>query len=250
MKAESKSNSLNSQRASTFPINTPVSASLNSSSTFPKSISTKESYSNLLHQDNNAYTPQSSTARDINTPDTAQTTDSLAFSHFGLQPSTTTASASTTTFGLPDLSAMMFPTTDPFAYPNHQPMTTLEDNAFANGSPPGSSGTHSANGMSSPTANLFCPLGMSSRSANNSSGNVNGVSTVAGFDPAVEAQIFDPLQSYLNSGYQQGMGDMGLGPLGDMGGVSGVGASGIKAEEQPFGDWWAQSAGAQGNWTL
>ena len=94
-------------------------------------------------------------------------------------------------YNIPDLSAIMFSSTDPFAYPN-QPMMTLEENAgFASASPQGSTNMSTPNrnttAMSSPQVNLYGSLPRGSISS--SSG--------------LEAQLLDPLQPYLTVDYGQ-----------------------------------------------
>ena len=87
------------------------------------------------------------------------------------------------THGLPDISSMMFPSEDPFAYPT-QPMMTLEDGQFAQ----------------SPTF------------PNNASGLFNMPSTPTSNVPYdnIEAQLFGPLPPYLNQGQMEQQPDLVL----------------------------------------
>ncbi|KAI4154399.1 MAG: hypothetical protein LQ340_001710 [Diploschistes diacapsis] len=231
------------QRASSFPVKT------------GQDISYDQPQYALTLNFNEPY-PQPATGNNMGIgPDNlaqASTNGSLAFTHAGLQPS---HMPQATTYGLPDLSAMMFPTGDPFAYPN-QPMTTLEDHNFVNtpdscgqgGAPPGSTySAHSPSRTSSifsvhqQTCNPDGGAGSSSSSMNDVTGS-NG-----GFDPSVEAHIFDPLQPYLSGAeYQQGMADLiaGLGPI-DGGAGEGDGKSGAE-----FRNWWSANPSAAANWGL
>ncbi|MCJ1400972.1 hypothetical protein MMC11_004183 [Xylographa trunciseda] len=89
--------------------------------------------------------------------------------------------------GLPDLSAMMFPSNDPFAYPN-QPMTTLENRQFTKHEPYAPDALYAAS--STPNSN-----------------------------PAYDnpdVQLFGPLPPYLMGGHHPGI-MQGLAPQMDMG---------------------------------
>ena len=110
----------------------------------------------------------------------------------------------------------MFPSDDPFAYPN-QPMTAIE-NHQSNASP--SSGTRDGNlyARSSAQDNLFS---ISTRPTSaNAAPSSSTMTTGAPFDPGLEAQFFGPIQSYFNQNQQVGSGldlGLGIGMMGDMG---------------------------------
>ena len=77
------------------------------------------------------YRRASTNPYDSNDPSSASSTNMTPQtpSGPGMPPSTQPDLSDLTSHSVPDLSAMMFPTSDPFAYPN-QPMTTLENQNF------------------------------------------------------------------------------------------------------------------------
>ena len=81
--------------------------------------------------------------------------------------------------GLPDFSAMMFPSTNPFAYPN-QPMTTLE-NRYPK------------------QEDALCPMDMSLFKI------APGVEADALFDDDHEVQLLGPMPPYMMQGQQPAM---------------------------------------------
>jgi hypothetical protein len=208
------------QRASTFPMKNPVSSF---TSSYPASLTLADSsYSNSISEN---FSPSSNDLDSLSSD--THNDDSLVFSHFGLAPSNTGTMPNTTTHGLPDMSAMMFPSTDPFAYPN-QPMMTLENNAFATPSPKLNSNTLASSNLPSPQSSVF---------------QINRIGNNTGLDPSMEAQIFDPLQPFLNMEYRQGMGDMGTG-------ISDMNIGDLSKPEEAFGDWWNQGSNVQGSWSI
>ena len=121
---------------------------------------------------------------------------------------------------LPDLTAMMFPSADPFAYPN-QPMSALEDGPFK----------QDPNGMSFPGSNnMFYPNGTSSSSISYENlampmfGSLppflmqQGQSSLSGpmenghFQPVDPSQSGDPGSLTTDQSYWQHMGRQGKAP--------------------------------------
>ena len=121
----------------------------------------------------NVRTPTSTTNSNINVDDSQsfKPTQQWDFSY----------SPDFNTQGLPDISSMMFPSEDPFAYPT-QPMMTLEDGQFAQ----------------SPTVQTTA------------SGLFNMPSTTSSNAPYddIEAQLFGPLPPYLNQGQMEQQPDL------------------------------------------
>jgi hypothetical protein len=203
------------QRASTFPDKLYGKASSASKrSSFPhSSYATNTGSDNNAHNNNNTTTttsprdsyiqsPTSEQMPGIVTPDTGSAAsrdnnnNKMPYNTTYLNPQHHTTRGPTMGMNmpqnsLPDLSPLMFPSGDPFAYPN-QPLTALE------GAPLGSKDFNLPPGF-------YSPMQPNNPSSRNSSG----------FDQDMndEVQILGSLPPYLMHGQQAGM-NMGLG-LGD-----------------------------------
>lgn len=162
--------------------------------------------SNNRRSSHDMYSPTGTSSKGIDTPDSGS--------------SNLPHSATQSTFGLPlnmannafpDVSAMMFPSADPFAYPN-QPLSILENNQFTK------------------QENPFNP-DMCSPVANSSPGHAS---------KNLDAQIFGPLPPYLMQGLQPGMGIQNMNMPVDMGGL-GSGMAMNSDEDQ-----WAQQQARTG----
>lgn len=191
----------NMQRASTYP--TPVSAAT------PKQVSVPYNISTIRQQlqpslDNNyrrtsqqIYLPADT--MDLSTPDSAGSSipSSATQPQFGFPQNFDDA-------GLPDLSAMMFPSADPFAYPN-QPMTTLENRHYKQENTPFTP-------PRAQTDRLFAYPGSTTSST-----------TVPPYD-SLEVQLFGPLPPYMMQGPlpSMGMSAVGGGPMNIGGGMMGM----------------------------
>jgi hypothetical protein len=124
----------------------------------------------------------------VGTPDSSSTSNNMQQARFALQPD----------FGIntavPDLSAMMFPSADPFAYPN-QPMAAFDSIKSENMGLMNNSQIpqmYLSNGIPTPTSGRYDDL---------------------------EGQLFGPLPPYLNQGQQSyDVNQLGAGP-GMMGGL-------------------------------
>ena len=117
----------------------------------------------------------------------------INFNQFSFANSNNNAS-SIPGYNIPDLSAMMFPSTDPFDYPN-QPMTTLENHTSFSSSNPQASNTKTSTAEAATTTrssslqlNLYGGLAPRGSLSNGS---------------GLEAQFLDPLQPYLSMDYGQ-----------------------------------------------
>ena len=133
--------------------------------------------------------PSSSEQAGMMTPDSSV---SGGISFPSSQPSFNTQHGFPNSGGLPDLSAMMFPSNDPFAYPN-QPMTTLENGQF----------TKQEN---------YNPNDSNRNSFYNSNPNSNSPYE------SPEVQLFGPLPPYLMGAHHPGV-LHGLGTQMDMSGA-------------------------------
>ncbi|MCJ1384814.1 hypothetical protein MMC17_007932 [Xylographa soralifera] len=177
-------------RASTFPKNPSLMTWKRNSLPYNNSSPLAETQRRSSHD---IYPSSSSGQAGVMTPD-SPVSSGLSFSSaqtpFTMQQGFSIPSA------LPDLSAMMFPSTDPFAYPN-QPMTTLE------------------NRQSTKQEN-YDPNGLYNSTLNN-----------AQYENP-EVQLFGPLPPYLMGGHHPGI-MQGLGPQIDM---SGAGVD-WSAQQQP-----------------
>lgn len=115
-------------------------------------------------------------------------------------------------YNIPDLAAIMFPSADPFAYPN-QPMTTLENHTGFSSSDSQAPNTitntvGASTTISSPDLNLYGGLPLRESSSSGS---------------GLEAQLLDPLQPYLTIDYGQGLnagGSGGFNPEMGLGSIS------------------------------
>ncbi|MCJ1389554.1 hypothetical protein MMC18_002411 [Xylographa bjoerkii] len=181
----------NFPRASTFPKNSSLMTWKRASLPYNNSSPLADSQRRSSHD---IYPSSSSDQAGTMTPDSS-VSGGLPFSSnqtpFNMQQSFSNPTA------LPDLSAMMFPSNDPFAYPN-QPMTTLENRQF----------TKQEN---------YDPGGLYTSTPNNNSPYENP-----------DVQLFGPLPPYLMGGHHPGM-MQGLGPQIDM---SGAGVD-WSAQQQP-----------------
>ncbi|KZF24154.1 hypothetical protein L228DRAFT_266514 [Xylona heveae TC161] len=144
------------QRATTFPTQMKLPSKTNSAPNSPEN--------GLLQGLNDASTTFRSNVSDGYSPTNSGNLSNTPSSSFSIAPQQITQTNPLTAAGVPDLSAMMFPSADPFAYPN-QPMTTLENfrqsqepfSLFQ--SPTPSNGLFMLNGNSSnPYDNLEVPL--------------------------------------------------------------------------------------------
>ena len=161
------------------------------------------------------YTPSSSDNTGSKTPESISS-GGVTFStagppNFGFQP----------TFGgsgLPDLSAMMFPSTDPFAYPT-QPMTFLE------------------NRQTTKRDNSYSP-----RSVNNA--QMYGTTANNSSTPydSLEVQSFGPFPPYLMMGQQA----VGMEAMGSPMGMDGAEASGNMMSMSGEDAGWAQEQARTG----
>jgi hypothetical protein len=155
-------------RASTFPNPSDPSGWKTPSRVYPNAADTFRRNSHEIY-------PSSSPSLGDLTPDTmgsGPAPHALGHANAGLLPHNFGTAA------IPDLSAVMFPSADPFAYPN-QPMTTLEDHNFIKPDPGYGPAT-------SPP--LYSPS------------STSGPGT-ASYDH-MEAQLFGPLPPYLMQGQQ------------------------------------------------
>ncbi|KAI9816464.1 MAG: hypothetical protein M1827_001596 [Pycnora praestabilis] len=209
------------QRASTFP--THLTASPLKRASVPYDASSLRSNSNIDHYRRSSHiesltpsevsvrTPESGSNSNTSLPYIAAQQQQLSMQqHFGGS-------------GLPDLSSMMFPSADPFAYPN-QPITTLENKHFKQ------------DPLQMFDANNPC--------ANNNSMFIPSNSGGGPYD-SLEVQLFGPLPPYLMQSQQPSMG-MTSGP----GGLAGItddiftqqsrqgGTSGMSLDEIFGGDEW------------
>lgn len=111
---------------------------------------------------------------------------------------------------LPDMSAMMFPSADPFAYPN-QPMTTFENTAHFNQFQPKSeSGGFPLSEPSSARNSGIFPngagfSGMGASASASPSMNNGAIGTPNSGSGDLDAQLFGPMPMYLMQGSQHGM---------------------------------------------
>jgi hypothetical protein len=156
-------------RAATFPVQTqaPVSGVPRSSlDEKPFQLNTL-SHPNLRQSYHELLSPTDLSAS--GTPDSSSTTNSLHGSQYSLPPVNKN--------GLPDLSAMMFPSADPFAYPN-QPMIELDNVKQEN---------FGGLDNSSQAPSMYIP------------NNNNGL----GMYDDLEGQLFGPIPPYLMQGQQQ-----------------------------------------------
>ncbi|KAI9872540.1 MAG: hypothetical protein M1830_001505 [Pleopsidium flavum] len=195
--------STNMQRASTFP--TKVNAPALKRAAVPYDISTlrqnlnptfDNGYSRSSHD---IYTPTDN--MDMPTPDSANSSipsSAAQQQQFGFPQSLDGS-------GLPDLSAMMFPSADPFAYPN-QPMITLENRQYKQENPPFSPSNAQNN-------RIFYP-----------SGSPPNPSTP--YD-SLEVQPFGPLPPYTMQGHHPSMGLSSMGGQIDMSARGGDGMMGM-----------------------
>lgn len=155
-------------RAATFPVQTaaPVAGAPRTS------LDEKPFQLNTLSHPNlrQSYQELLSPTADMSasgTPDSSSTTNSMHGSQYSMPQYN----------GLPDLSAMMFPSADPFAYPN-QPMIELENVKQENF---GGMNNNQAHAMYIPNSN-----------------NNNGL----GMYDDLEGQLFGPIPPYLMQGQQ------------------------------------------------
>ena len=160
------------------------------------------------------YTPTNSESMGIQTPESGSS-GGMPFNtvqaSFGLQQNCGDT-------GVPALSAMMFPSSDPFAYPN-QPMTTLENRQFTK------------------QENLFNPLDTKPLYNTASPSNSNPYDNI-------EVQLFGPLPPYLMQTPQPGMGMQNMGAPLDVSGAAGE--EGMMAMNGGASNAWIQSQGRAG----
>ena len=171
----------NIQRASTFPTvpSTTSSSWKRASVSYPSTSSPHNPRPNVdssyPHSANDSYTPDTSETLGVATPDSAssgQATYTTPQGPYGYHQNTGG--------GLPDFSAMMFPTGDPFAYPK-QPMITLE--------------------------NSNCMVTKQEPMFGKESDNLYNISPTTSNPPYenLEAQLFGPLPPYMMQGPQSGL---------------------------------------------
>lgn len=132
--------------------------------------------------------------------------------------------------GLPDLSAMMFPSADPFAYPN-QPMTTLENKHY---------NKHETSPFTPPPAQTDHLFAYHDNAAPNNT-------TVSPYD-SLEVQLFGPMPTYMMQGQlpSMGMSAMGGGPVDVGGGMMVMGGEGVDSGGGGVGVPAAAAGGAAG----
>lgn len=133
------------------------------------------------------------------TPESASSgTVPLSQTSYSMQPSplssTTISNPGMNNPSFLEFSAMMFPSGDPFAYPNQHPMTTIEDK---HNYPldPSSQQQVPASALHSPqSANSMFPAGQSPLS---SMPNANANAAPAGgYDNGLEVQLYGPMQPF------------------------------------------------------
>ena len=151
------------RRASTFPMNSNSPHRQRSSIAYENAVLAHHMPANLdspYTSSNGTYTPTTSETLGVHTPDSnsgANFNSGPIQQSFDYQHGLDSAS-------LPDLTAMMFPSGDPFAYPN-QPMITLEDRQLIKPEPAFGSSSTSANMFSlNSNANGAAPYDLSSSS--------------------------------------------------------------------------------------
>jgi len=228
----------NISRASTFP-KAPTNATWERNPA-PFPVDT------LRRSSHEPYTP-STDKTGVMTPDSASSSSNLPFAQpqqgYGIPQGYGAGGG-----GLQDLSAMMFPSADPFAYPN-QPMTTLENHhsQFGNPSPshPPRPNPHPINtNPSIKSEHSFSSAPSDPHHPHNPNIYNNTPSTSgAPYDMSV-VQLYGPLPPYLMQGQHPGMGMPGMGGVemmmgeeweGRTGLTPGVGTAGM---EELFGEEW------------
>jgi hypothetical protein len=176
----------NTQRATTFPypINIPSANRQSASFDSPRypSSATEPKFRRSFHELMSPADMSSSA-----TPDSTGPTNSSLHTPFGLQQ------AFNNNNGIPDLGAMMFPSADPFAYPN-QPMIDFDARQPKH--------EYIGNMLDASPMPMYLP--------NTSSGS--------GPYDSIEGQLFGPLPPYL----MQSQGNMDMGQL-NMNGMAGAG---------------------------
>jgi len=204
----------NIQRASTFPTN--VNAAALKRASVPYDISTLRQHifptsdNGYRRSSHDIYTPTDS--MDVRTPDSANS----SIPSSATQQQRFEVPQSFDESGLPDLSAMMFPSADPFAYPN-QPMITLENRHYKQENPP------------------FIPPNAQNNRTFFPSGSPPNPSTP--YD-SLEVQPFGPLPPYIMQGHHP---SMGLSSMGGRMNVSGRGGDGLMGmNSEGVGGGWAQ----------
>jgi len=209
----------NMQRASTYP--TPVSAAALKRASVPYDISTmrqtlRPSLDNIYRRDSQQIHMPTDTV-DMSTPDSAGSSipSSATQPQFGFPSNFDDAD-------LPDLSAMMFPSADPFAYPN-QPMTTLENRHYKQENPP----------FTPPPAQTDRLFVYHDSTTPN---------TAAHPYDSLEVQLFGPLPPYMMQGPHPSMGLSGVGgaPMDIGGGMMAMGGEGIAGGGGGAGGGWPQ----------
>ena len=217
----------NARRARTFPINSNLSqrkrASVHYDPTTPTQTLQSPFESNYSQSPNGTYTPTSSDPMGVRTPDSVSS-NGVAFS----APSQQTMGypQGLGVSGLPDLSAMMFPSGDPFAYPN-QPTVTLEDRQLMKQEP------SSFDASSNQSDNLYS-LPQTINTNNNNPRYDN-----------LEVQHLGPLPPYLMQSQQPCIGPQNLGAQMGMNGPGGNEPS-IIAMNGGIGAWGGQQLGGRG----
>ena len=175
------------RRARTFPTNADLSHQKRGSVHYDANI--LSSFDPTYNQKSGGtYTPSNSE------PVSARTPDSVSSSGVPFNATTTQQTLGYPqglgVSGLPDFSAMMFPSGDPFAYPN-QPMITLEDGNFMK---------QETSAFDSSTGHTGNPYNLPQS---------NTISSNTPFDN-LEAQVFESLPPYLMQGQSQGVGRQNL----------------------------------------
>lgn len=168
----SMDSSANIQRASTYPTVPSASSWKRASVPYPPISSSQSPRPSIdttyPHLANDVYTPDTSEILGVATPDSASSGQAtLPQGSYGYQQHLGG--------GLPDFSAMMFPSGDPFAYPK-QPMITLE--------------------------NSNCMVTKQEPTFGNESDNLYNISPTTNNAPYdnMEAQLFGPLPPYMMQG--------------------------------------------------
>lgn len=181
----------NVRRATTFPINVASSAHRKRSSIPHVPITSARivppnTDASTSHIVLDAYMPSSSDTIGMQSPE-SQRSGKVGSCVFGQQPHNS--------HGLPDFSAVMFPSGDPFAYPN-QSVMSLEDHQYIKSAP-------LFNSSNSDSMYSFTPT-----------------SSTAPYDNSA-VQLFGPLPPYLLQGQPYGMGTQSIDPRMELDGTDG-----------------------------
>ncbi|KAG9232522.1 fungal-specific transcription factor domain-containing protein [Amylocarpus encephaloides] len=156
-------------RARSFPTPSPAPSTSRASLAGASFQTNTTSNPNLRHSFHEMMTP--SDLSTVGTPDSSTTSTSIPRSNYPHQQTFNINSA------LPDLSAMMFPSSDPFTYPQNQPMMEYDNVKQEN----------LGHFNPSPEPGMFIP---------------NNAATGSGIYDDLEGQLFGPLPPYLSQGQQ------------------------------------------------